>query len=458
MYPFNIIDTLWRHPSLRSLSRTWPLSRTSLSRTSCRAARLDQWPENIVAAVDENDEEVKPATVAVHKTVVTEGMDLFTELEDRYSSWFRLVRVLAHITRFVNAIKQKVEAKRVGRDVKLDDCVEPLKFADVMEAEKQVLRLAQRKYMPSEVDALTRIPTSANRKKPEERQARREVKRVSSLAKLDPFINKDGLICVGGRLRNSEEEACPVIVPKNTNTALLLIREAHQKVAHCGRCITLNKLRDNGYWIVGAHSAVRRYIDKCRTCRELRGKITEQKMADLPEERVNPSPPFTHCGCDMFGPFLVKEGRKEVKRYGCLFTCLSSRAVHIEVTTDLSADTFIQALRRFIGRRGKVSSIRSDNGTNFVGAENELRKCLEEMDDDKIRDALLGEGCDWISWKKNPPSASHMGGVWERHIRSIRSILTALMKEHSAILTTESLETLLVETESIINSRPLTVD
>ena len=181
-----------------------------------------------LAAVDENDEEVKPATVAVHKTVVTEGMDLFTELEDRYSSWFRLVRVLAHITRFVNAIKQKVEAKRVGRDVKLDDCVEPLKFADVMEAEKQVLRLAQRKYMPSEVDALTRIPTSANRKKPEERQARREVKRVSSLAKLDPFINKDGLICVGGRLRNSEEEACPVIVPKNTNTALLLIREARR--------------------------------------------------------------------------------------------------------------------------------------------------------------------------------------------------------------------------------------
>ena len=250
----------------------------------------------------------------------------------------------------------------------------------------------------------------------------------------------------------------PCCYPPKKQTSILLIREAHQEVAHCGRCITLNKIRDNGVWIVGAHAAVRRYIDKCRTCRELRGKVSQQKMADLPEERVTPSPPFTHCGADMFGPFYVKEGRKELKRYGCLFTCMSSRAVHIECTSDLSADKFILALRRFIGRRGQVSSIRTDNGTNFTGAENELRKCLKEMDHDKIREFLLKKGCDWISWKKNPPSASHMGGVWERHIRSIRSILTALLKEHSCILTDESLRTFMVETEAIINSRPLTVE
>ena len=327
-----------------------------------------------------------------------------------------------------------------------------MKVADVLEAEKLVLRMTQKKYMSAEVEVLSR--TSSD---PKDRQARREVKKVSSLAKLDPFLNKDGLICVGGRLRETEEK-CPVVIPKRTNTSILIIREAHQEVAHCGRCITLNKIRDNGYWVIGAHSAVRGYIDRCRTCRELRGKVSEQKMADLPDERVTPSPPFTHCGCDMVGPFIIKEGRKELKRYGCLFTCMSSRAVHIECTSDLSADTFIQALRRFIGRRGKVTSIRSDNGTNFVGAEKELQKCLEEMDDSKVHEFLLSEGCDWISWKKNPPSASHMGGVWERQIRSIRTILTALMKRHSAILNDESFRTLMVEAEAIINSRPLTVE
>ena len=181
-------------------------------------------------------------------------------------------------------------------------------------------------------------------------------------------------------------------------------------------------------------------------------------MADLPEERVIPSPPFTHCGADMVGPFLVKEGRKELKRYGCIFTCMSSRAVHIEGTSDLSTDTFIQGLRRFIGRRGQVSSIRTDNGTNFIGAENELRRCLEEMDQEKISEFLLMKGCDWICWKRNPPAASHMGGVWERQIRSIRSILTSLMRDHSTKLNDEAFRTFLVETEAIINSRPLTVE
>ena len=153
----------------------------------------------------------------------------------------------------------------------------------------------------------------------------------------------------------------------------------------------------------------------------------------------------------MFGPFYVKEGRKEVKRYGCVFTCMALRAVHIEVTTKMDTDTFIQALRRFIARRGQVSSIRTDNGTNFIGAEKELRIALKEMDQVKIREFLVAKGCDWIVWKRNPPEASHMGGVWERQIRSIRTVLTGLMKEHSTMLNDESLRTFMAEAEAIIN-------
>jgi hypothetical protein len=112
-------------------------------------------------------------------------------------------------------------------------------------------------------------------------------------------------------------------------------------------------------------------------------------MADLPKERVTPAPPFTYCGINYFGPFVVKQGRKEVKRYGAVFTCMASRAVHIETAVSLETDSFINALRRFIARRGPVREIRSDQGTNLVGAEKELNLALKEMNHDEIQKSLV---------------------------------------------------------------------
>ena len=121
-------------------------------------------------------------------------------------------------------------------------------------------------------------------------------------------------------------------------------------------------------------------IASCVTCRKLRGAVLEQKMSDLPEVRLDCHPPFTYCGVDYFGPFTIKEGRKVLKCYGILFTCMSSRAIHLETATSLDTDSFINALRRFLSRRGPVRQLRSDNGTNFVGARRELKEALEEMD------------------------------------------------------------------------------
>ncbi|XP_058948378.2 uncharacterized protein [Pocillopora verrucosa] len=176
-------------------------------------------------------------------------------------------------------------------------------------------------------------------------------------------------------------------------------------------------------------------------------------MADLPKDRVTPAPPFTYTGVDYFGPYMIKEGRKGLKRYGCLFTCLASRAVHIETANSLETDSFIQALRRFIARRGAIREIWSDNGTNFVGAKTELQQAVYEMNNEQIRSRLHLEGTDWIF---NPPSASHMGGIWERQIRTTRKVLTVLLHEHGSRLDDESFRTLLCEVEAIINSRPLT--
>ena len=233
------------------------------------------------------------------------------------------------------------------------------------------------------------------------------IRKSSTLFRLDPLLDKDGLIRVGGRLGNSQEfeESFkhPVILPKKSFIVELIIHDAHKKVAHAGRGITLNELRSR-YWIVNANSAVRHLISKCVVCRRLRGTAGEQKMADLPEERITSAPPFTYCGVYLFGPFQIKQGRKEVKRYGVLFTCLASRGVHIEKADSLETDSFMNALRRFIARRGPVREIRSDQGTNIVGAQTEFKKALEEMDHDDIQRRLSKDfNSDWvIKWKGIP--------------------------------------------------------
>ena len=195
-------------------------------------------------------------------------------------------------------------------------------------------------------------------------------------------------------------------------------------------------------------------VDCCR----LIGRFGEQMMADLPACRLAEAAPFTYSEVDIFGPFIVMLRRSEAKRYGAMFTCTASRAVYIKVTLSLHTDSFILALRQLIARNGDVRSIYSDNGRNFIGAERELRKNYEKMDDDKMQSFMQEHGGNWIKWYKNPPTASHMGGVWERKTRSARAILSSLLKTHGKSLDDKSLITLMIEVEGILNSRPLTVE
>ena len=175
-------------------------------------------------------------------------------------------------------------------------------------------------------------------------------------------------------------------------------------------------------------------------------------MGDLPKDRVTPNEaPFTHVGVDYFGPFLVKRARSELKRYGCIFTCLSTRAIHLEVSHSLETNSFINALQRFIARRGEPVEIRSDNGTNFTGAHLELRRVLKQWNQAQIDDFLQKKEIQWIF---NPPGASHMGGAWERQIRTVRSVLRGLL--YLQVLDDEALTTLMCIVEGIVNGRPIT--
>lgn len=281
--------------------------------------------------------------------------------------------------------------------------------------------------------------------------------KAHKMYQLDPIL-VDGLLRVGGRLRKSSvslEVKHPVILPKDSIVSQLILDHCHKKTQHQGRGQTLNELRANGYWIIGASHVVAKHIKCCVTCRKVRGLTEVQRMADLPADRVEPSPPFSYSGIDCFGPFFTKQGRKEFKRYGLLFTCLSSRAIHIKMLEDLTTDSFLNALRCFIAIRGAVRQIRSDQGTNFVGAKNELEKGLMDLDKERISTYLARKQCDF---HMNVPEASHMGGVWERQIRTVRSVMSSVLAQATGRLDDTSLRTFFYEAMSIVNNRPLTTD
>jgi transposase InsO family protein len=138
--------------------------------------------------------------------------------------------------------------------------------------------------------------------------------------------------------------------------------------------------------------------------------------------------PHSPTSVDYFGPLEIKRGIAVVKRWGAIFTCMTSRAVHIEVANSLDTSSCINALRRFISRRGQVKRLRSDNGTNFVGAKRELQKAFSAVRQDQIQKTLREQG---IEWTFNPPGASHHGGIWERMIRSVRQVLCSVLKEQT---------------------------
>ena len=178
----------------------------------------------------------------------------------------------------------------------------------------------------------------------------------------------------------------------------------------------------------------------------------QQKMASLPEDRITPSkPPFTYVGVDCFGPFLVCRGRATAKRHGVLFTCLAICAVHFEVIHSMDTESFINALRHFISRRGRPEEIRSDNGENFVKGREELREAWQQWNQAQVQEYLLQHDVKWIF---NPPAASHHGGVWERCIRTVGKVMKAILKDQ--VLDGEGLCTLMCEEESIVNGRPIT--
>ena len=413
--------------------------------------------------VKENDPELKKATVL--KTTADgpskKFPDYFEVQHLKYiSSWFRMRRIVALCLRLLMLLR-----KGDVKNDSLGSCSSEkltITLDQLQEAEKSIIKAVQYENYKEEINILEGLKSMAETGDRASVKLRNQrMKKTSSLFRLDPFLDEDGILRVGGRIKRANvplQVKHPVIIPKKSHITEVLIRHHHVKVNHMGRVMTHNELCQRGYWIVGGSSAISSFIARCITCRKLRKPLQQQKMAELPEDRLEPAAPFSYCAVDYFGPFMIKERRSEVKRCGVLFRCMASRSVHLETANSLNTSSFINALTHFLSRRGPVRQLRSDHGTNFIGARNELKAALSEMNQDKIQEYLLDNECEWIPLKLNVPHSSHMGGSWERQIQTVRNALEPLLIQSGTQLDDEAFRTFMTEVESIVNSKPLSID
>ncbi|KAK7938661.1 hypothetical protein WMY93_001987 [Mugilogobius chulae] len=389
----------------------------------------------------DSDVDVRPQVTSCITSQNDKPLD--PEKFERFSSWKSLQRAVATLNHVAQSFKSS-NKDTTGCDG-WHQCQKPHTVDELSKATTVILRAVQRAYFPEDFDVLSKGA---------------DVNKKSSLSKLNPVICPDGLLRIGGRLKQADlnnQEKHPVILPSKHHVSTLLIRHYHEQVEHQGRTFTEGAIRAAGIWLIGGKRRISSILHGCVTCRKLRGKRESQKMSDLPQERLSTSPPFTYTGVDVFGPWFVtarrtRGGVAQNKRWAVLFTCLSTRAVHIEVVESMDTSSFINSLRRFFALRGPSEQLHSDCGTNFVGAckELEFHKVLKESE---VQKYINSQGC---SWHFNPPHSSHMGGAWERMIGIARRILDSmLMRTHSSTLTHEVLCTLMAEVTSIINSRPL---
>ncbi|XP_056017085.1 uncharacterized protein LOC130053697 [Ostrea edulis] len=398
------------------------------------AINLDQTHELVNP---DDDREIRPTeALCVTKTKVSGNSSLGTHRYEIFSRWRRLVQAIARLKIFARMHKdQKEQVKSTLA-----------KVATYRDAELFVIKSVQREVYGLEISCI---------------QQNMHLPKDSSIYKLSPFLDADGILRVGGRIKMADLgsiEKTPLLLPGKHHVSRLLVLHFHEEVKHQGRSFTEGAVRSAGYWITGCKNLISSILHKCVICRKLRGRLDWQKMADLPKDRLEVAPPFTNVGVDTFGPWSVvsrktRAGSASSKRWAIMYTYLVTRAIHIEVVDEMSSTAFINSLKRFTAIRGKVKILRSDRGTNFVGAMDDLHIDTINVEDGPVKNHLYNSGTTWIF---NPPHASHMGGVWERMVGVTRKILDSMLSNVSdRSLTHDVLCTFMAEVCAIINNRPL---
>ena len=390
------------------------------------------WPATPELADRPEPTEEKEAT-EVNLLAIPTGLPLL----ERVSNYERLRRVTAWVLRFISNCRASKKNKTLESG--------HLTSAELIAAEEHWIALAQQSAFPNEIAIL------------------RGGKEVSSgqLLALHPFLDKKGLMRVGGRLSHSEETYAkrhPLIMPGKHELTRKIIRSEHVKLMHAGPTLVAASLARR-MMITGARRAIRDVTRKCIVCRRVGGKPRPQLLGQLPADRLRPGPIFDRVGVDYAGPILVKSGHARrptiTKAYVCVFVSFSVKAVHLEPVSELTTSAFIAALRRFIARRGKPSVIWSDHGTNFVGAARELKELHEFCKGQGTRESIISFCAERrIDWHFTPENAPHFGGLWEAAVKSFKHHFKRVVGD--VRLNFEELTTTLAQIEACLNSRPLT--
>lgn len=386
----------------------------------------DQWPISKIPTIsEENLPETKSPSVATLTVTRQEPFDLLT----RFSSWPTLIHVTAFVLRFISNLKSKTKMNGI------------LGLEEINNATLLVCKLVQQEAFSDEISLLKKKQLCSLR-----------------IRRLSPLLDENEILRVGGRLNYStlpQSTKNPILLPKNHPVVNSLIDYYHILYLHAGPTMVQSML-SNKFWILSARSVVRSRIFKCIRCFKCKPSTSIPTMGNLPKPRITPSRVFSVSGVDFAGPFMVKQSllrrTQPTKVYLCIFICFSTKAIHCEVVTDLTSNAYIAALTRFISRRGVITDLYSDNGTNFTGAAEKLRRIFEDL----MKNPSTSQFAEKYKIKFHfiPPHAPHHGGLWERAVRSAKHHLTRVIGQQ--VLTLEEFITLTTKVEAILNSRPIT--
>ena len=345
----------------------------------------------------------------------------------RFSSFYTLVRVSGLCARFVSRLKSKLPGGAATGPL-------PLSSRETEQAQLLWIRHWQQRHYPDVVDCL-----ASN--KPHQ-----------LIGKLGLFSDEDGIIRCRGRLENADlcnDAKFPILLPRAV--ASLVITDCHKKVFHFGVNHTLASLRLK-YWVPKGRAAVKSTLRLCQVCRHHSGPpFAKPNMAPLPSSRVKPSRAFSHTGIDFFGPVYVRGQPVATKVWVCLFSCMSTRAVHLETVSNMTTSEFLLAFRRFVARRGTPALIVSDNAPQFKAAATALEVAFRDiLHHEDVRSHFARHD---IQWQFIVESAPWMGGFYERLVGTVKKAMKKALGR--SLVSLQHLSTLLTEIEAVVNSRPL---
>ena len=372
--------------------------------------------------------------IALSTVKIPEPCEFWIEYFSRFSTFTKLMRSVAFILRFINNIKNK--------NNKIQQL--NLTISEIENSTKFIVKNLQNHYFAKEILELKNNSLISSKQ----------------LRSLKLFLDSEQMLRVGGRLHNANitfDQKHPYLLPSHNETIKIMLKQEHLRMGHAGSQTVLSNFRLR-YWPLNGLRETKQVIRNCVTCARFRVQPAQQIMADLPGDRVQIAQPFQKVGIDYGGPFLIKSSRLKkapvLKAYIAIFVCMTTKAVHIELVTSLTTESFIMTLKRFISRRGNPTIIYSDNATNFQGSNNQLIDIYNFFQNSKNHVQILDYlSTNEIQWKFIPPRSPHWGGLWEAAIKSTKYHIKRIIGNLS--YTFEEFYTILTQIEAILNSRPL---